>query len=99
MVGKSGPSFCQGLHTKNGLGLLLAHGHGPVGLAKPYLIFYPLQFLPLACSNFSRLRMSLFSFFKTCWVFECKFVAVEDVFEDWVSGICLGISACELLER
>ena len=43
MVGKSGPSFCQGLHTKNGLGLLLAHGHGPVGLAKPYLIFYPLQ--------------------------------------------------------
>ena len=43
MVGKSGPSFCQGLHTKNGLDLLLAHRHGPVGLAKPYLIFYPLQ--------------------------------------------------------
>ena len=43
MVGKSGPSFCQGLHTKNGLDLLLAHGHGPVGLAKPYLIFYPLH--------------------------------------------------------
>ena len=43
MVDKSGPSFCQGLHTKNGLDLLLAHGHGPVGLAKPYLIFYPLQ--------------------------------------------------------
>ena len=30
MVYKSGPLFCQGLHTKNGLGLLLAHGHGPV---------------------------------------------------------------------
>ena len=44
MVGKSGPSFCQGLHTKNGLDLLLAHGHGLVGLAKPYLIFYPLQY-------------------------------------------------------
>ena len=43
MVDKPGPSFCQGLHTKNGLDLLLAHGHGPVGLAKPYLIFYPLQ--------------------------------------------------------
>ena len=43
VVGKSGPSFCQGLHTKNGLDLLLAHGHGPVGLAKPYLIFYPLH--------------------------------------------------------
>ena len=43
VVGKSGPSFCQGLHTKNGLDLLLAHGHGLVGLAKPYLIFYPLQ--------------------------------------------------------
>ena len=40
-MGKSGPSFCQELHTKNGLGLLLAHGHGPVGFAKPYLIFYP----------------------------------------------------------
>ena len=45
VVGKFGPSFCQGLHTKNGLDLLLAHGHGPVGLAKPYLIFYPLQYL------------------------------------------------------
>ena len=45
MVGKSGPSFCQELHTKNGLDLLLAHGHGPVGLAKTYLIFYPLQFV------------------------------------------------------
>ena len=40
---KFGSLFCQGLHTKNGLDLLLAHGHGPVGLAKPYLIFYPLQ--------------------------------------------------------
>ena len=47
MVDKSGPSFCQGLHTKNGLDLFLAHGHGPVGLAKPHLIFYPLQ-LPLS---------------------------------------------------
>ena len=46
MVDKFGPSFCQGLHTKNGLDLLLAHGHGPVGLAKPYLIFYPLQLSP-----------------------------------------------------
>ena len=43
VVDKSGPSFCWGLHTKNGLGLLSAHGHGPVGLAKPYLIFYRLQ--------------------------------------------------------
>ena len=43
LVGKSGPSFCQGPYTKNGLDLLWAHGHGPVGLAKPYLIFYPLQ--------------------------------------------------------
>ena len=43
VVGKSGPSFCQGLHTKNGLDLFLAHEHGPVGLVKPYLIFYPLQ--------------------------------------------------------
>ena len=43
VVDKSGPSFCQRLHTKNGLDLLLAHGHGCVGLAKPYLIFYPLQ--------------------------------------------------------
>ena len=36
---KSGPSFYQGLHTKNGLNLLLAHGHGPVGLVRPYLLF------------------------------------------------------------
>ena len=43
MVYKSGPSFCQGLHTKNGLDLLLAHGHGAVGLARPYLISYPLH--------------------------------------------------------
>ena len=43
VVGKSGPSFCQGPHTKNGFDLLWAHGHGPIGLAKPYLIFYPLH--------------------------------------------------------
>ena len=42
-MGKSRPSFCQGPHIKNGLHLLWARGHGPVGLAKPYLIFYPLQ--------------------------------------------------------
>ena len=35
----AGPSFHQGLHTKNGLDLFLAHGHGPVGLARPYLLF------------------------------------------------------------
>ena len=46
LVGKSGPSFCQGPHIKNGLYLLWARGHGPVGLAKPYLIFYPLQLPP-----------------------------------------------------
>ena len=46
VVGKSGPSFCQGAYTKNGLDLLWAHGHGPIGLAKPYLIFYPLQLPP-----------------------------------------------------
>ena len=34
-----GPSFHQGLHTKNGLDLLLTHRHGPVGLVRPYLIF------------------------------------------------------------
>ena len=39
MVDKFGPSFYQGLHTKNGLDLLLAHGHGPVGLVRPYLLF------------------------------------------------------------
>ena len=43
VVGKSGLSFCQGPHTKNGLDLLWAHGHGPIGLAKSYLIFYPLH--------------------------------------------------------
>ena len=43
VVSKSGPSLCQGPYTKNGLDLLWAHGHGPIGLAKPYLIFYPLQ--------------------------------------------------------
>ena len=31
-------------HAKDGLYLLWASGHGPIGLAKPYLIFYPLQF-------------------------------------------------------
>ena len=33
----------SGAHTKDGLYLLWACGHGPVGLAKPYLTFYPLQ--------------------------------------------------------
>ena len=33
----AGPLFHQGLHTKNGLDLLLAHG--PVGLVRPYLLF------------------------------------------------------------
>ena len=56
MVGKSGPSFCQGLHIKNGLGLLLAHGHGPVGLTKPYLIFYPLHFLNPPKYFFSQIK-------------------------------------------
>ena len=37
----------SGAHTKDGLYLLWACGHGPVGLAKPYLIFYPLHF-PIA---------------------------------------------------
>ena len=36
----------SGPHTKDGLYLLWARGHGPVGLAKPYLIFYPLQLPP-----------------------------------------------------
>ena len=36
----------SGAHIKNGLYLLWARGHGPVGLAKPYLIFYPLQLPP-----------------------------------------------------
>ena len=35
----TGPSLHQGFHTKNGLDFLLAHGYGPVGLVKPYLIF------------------------------------------------------------
>ena len=56
VVGKSGPSFCQGLHTKNGLDLLLVHGHEPGGVAEPYLIFYPLQktlyFLLINSENF-----------------------------------------------
>ena len=40
----------SGAHTKDGLYLLWACGHGPIGLAngpiglaRPYLIFYPLQ--------------------------------------------------------
>ena len=36
----------SGAHTKDGLYLLWACGHGPIGLAKPYLIFYPLQLPP-----------------------------------------------------
>ena len=42
-----------GAHTKDGLYLLWACGHGPIGLAngpiglaKPYFIFYPLQLPP-----------------------------------------------------
>ena len=35
----TGPSFHQGFHTRNGLDFLLAHGHGPVGLVRPYLLF------------------------------------------------------------
>ena len=35
-----------GAHTKDGVYLLWACGHGPVGLAKPYLILYPLQLPP-----------------------------------------------------
>ena len=33
----------SGAHAKDGLYLLWACGHGLIGLAKPYLIFYPLQ--------------------------------------------------------
>ena len=33
----------SGAHTKDGLYLLWACGHGPIKLARPYLIFYPLQ--------------------------------------------------------
>ena len=36
----------SGAHTKDGLYLLWACRHGPVGLAKPYLIFYSLQLPP-----------------------------------------------------
>ena len=36
----------SGARTKDGLYLLWACGHGPIGLAKPYLIFYPLQLPP-----------------------------------------------------
>ena len=53
-MGKFGPSSCQGAHTKDGLYLLWACGHGPIGLvngpiglAEPYFIFYPLQALNL----------------------------------------------------
>ena len=35
----TGPSFHQGFHTRNGLDFLLAHGHGPVGPVRPYLLF------------------------------------------------------------
>ena len=35
----TGSSLHQGFHTKNGLDFLLAHGYGPVGLVRPYLIF------------------------------------------------------------
>ena len=33
----------SGAHTKDGLYLLWACGHEPIGLAKPYLILYPLH--------------------------------------------------------
>ena len=33
----------SGAHTKDGLYLLWACRHGPIGFAKPYLILYPLQ--------------------------------------------------------
>ena len=35
----TGPSFHQGVHTKNGLDFLLAHGPGPIGLVRPYFLF------------------------------------------------------------
>ena len=35
-----------GAHAKDGPYLLWACGHGPIGLAKPYFIFYPLQLPP-----------------------------------------------------
>ena len=35
----TGLSFHQGFHTRNGLDFLLAHGHGPVGPVRPYLLF------------------------------------------------------------
>ena len=38
--------FLSGAHAKDGLYLLWACGHGPIGLAKPYFIFYPLQLPP-----------------------------------------------------
>ena len=44
---KRGGQVCafvlSGAHAKDGLYLLWACGHGPIGLAKPYLIFYPLH--------------------------------------------------------
>ena len=36
----------SGAHIKDGLYPPWAYGHGPIGLAKPYLIFYPLQLPP-----------------------------------------------------
>ena len=35
-----------GARARDGLYLLWACGHGPIGLAKPYFIFYPLQLPP-----------------------------------------------------
>ena len=35
----------SGAHAKDGLYLLWACGHGPIGLPKPYFTFYPLQLL------------------------------------------------------
>ena len=46
----------SGAHTKDGLYLLWACGHGLIGLAKPYLTFYPLH---TACKEFY-LKFSLF---------------------------------------
>ena len=36
----------SGAHAKNGLYLLWACGHGPIGLTKPSFTFYPLQLPP-----------------------------------------------------
>ena len=69
VVGKFGPSFYQGPHTKNGLDLFWAHGHGPIGLAKPYLIFYPLQDLSLqmVINKPNSFDCQCHRFVQSCW--------------------------------